>query len=277
MGLHDKTKELIRAAKAVLSEYNPMTLRQVFYQLVSSHAQENTPEEYDRLGRALVNARKEGMIPWEWLEDRTRRPHDVSMWRDLPAFIETVKTAYRRDVWISQAQQVVVWLEKDALSGVFEEITEDYGVSLVVGRGYNSWSVRKTLADRIAEYEDTGKPTTILYFGDFDPSGEDILRDLEESFGFFEVFPELVKVALTPGQVEEYHLPPNFAKHSDSRAKKFIEKHGEKAAVELDALPVKVLQAMIRENVESCLDLSALESVRQVQAEERARLVAMFE
>lgn len=277
MRLHDKTKDLIQAARAVLSEYNPMTLRQVFYQLVSSHAQEDTPKEYDRLGRALVNARKEGMIPWEWLEDRTRRPHDVSMWSGLPAFIETVKTAYRRDVWISQPQYVVVWLEKDALSGVFEEITGNYGVSLVIGRGYNSWSVRKTLADRIHDYDALGKGTTILYFGDFDPSGEDIVRDLDESFDFFGVPSEIVKVALTAQQVEEYDLPPNFAKHSDSRAKKFIEKHGEKAAVELDALPVKVLQTMIRESVESCLDLSALEAVRKTQAEERANLAAMFE
>ena len=118
--------------------------------------------------------------------------------------------------------------------------------------------------------------TTILYFGDFDPSGEDIVRDLDESFGFLGVEPEVVKVALTADQVEEYDLAPNFAKLTDSRAKKFIEKYGEKSAVELDALPVKVLRRLIRESIEVKLDLSALEAVRKTQAQEQARLVAMF-
>jgi hypothetical protein len=103
------------------------------------------------------------------------------------------------------------------------------------------------------------------------------VRDLDETFDFFGVTPEVVKVALTPGQVEEYDLPPNFAKITDTRAKGFIAKYGPKSAVELDALPVKVLRGLIRESVEANLDMSALAAVRDLQDQERARLAAMFE
>ncbi|GAH47533.1 unnamed protein product, partial [marine sediment metagenome] len=46
------------------------------------------------------------------------------MWQDLPHFIDTVKNAYRRDVWNSQSSYIEVWLEKDALSGIFADITK---------------------------------------------------------------------------------------------------------------------------------------------------------
>lgn len=136
--MHPKTLSLIEAAAEVLSEYNPMTLRQVYYQLVARQVIDNCRSEYQRLSNALVQARQEELIPWEWLEDRVRQPRIVRMWQDLPDFLDTVRRAYRKDIWPSQPQYVEVWLEKDALSGIFAAITQEYGVTLVVGRGYNS-------------------------------------------------------------------------------------------------------------------------------------------
>ncbi|NSW83141.1 MAG: hypothetical protein HPY90_07680 [Syntrophothermus sp.] len=268
MALHKRTLDLIDAARDVLAEYHPMTLRQVYYQLVSRHVIENTRSEYQRLSNALVKARQEGWIPWEWVEDRTRRPRDVSMWSGLDDFIDTVRRAYRRDVWETQERYVVVWLEKDALSGVFEEITLEYGVTLLVGRGYNSWSIRKELAERFISL---GKPAVVLYFGDFDPSGEDICRDLRESFSFFGIYPRVEKVALTREDVIRYKLPPDFAKKTDSRAKKFIERYGD-MAVELDALPMPALQDKIRKSIEAHMDLEALGAVFTIEREEREQL-----
>lgn len=93
--------------------------------------------------------------------------------------MHTVRYAYRRNVWEDQPSYVEVWLEKDALSGIFSDITEEYGVTLVVGRGYNSWSAYKKAVDRFIKMN---KPVSILYFGDFDPSGEDIVRALKDSY-----------------------------------------------------------------------------------------------
>lgn len=273
--MQQKTIALIVAAYSVLQEHNPMTLRQVYYQLVARQIINNKRSEYQRLSVALVKARQEGHIPWEWIEDRSRQPRSVSMWHDLPDFLETVKAAYRKDVWKTQSCYVEVWLEKDALSGIFSYITEEYGVTLAVGRGYNSWSAYKDAAQRFYQREEEGMKTVILYFGDFDPSGEDIVRALGESLRFFGTSPEIVKVALTMQEIRDYNLPPDFTKQTDSRARSFIEKHGD-IAVELDALPLPVLQQKIRTSLESRLDLAAMGAVKAEETWERGQLAVLL-
>jgi len=259
--MHRKTIELIEAAYNVLAEYHPMTVRQVYYQLVSRHVIENKPSEYQKVSRILTDSRKNQFIPWQWIEDRVRQPRTVSMWQDLPDFMGTVKHAYRKDIWNDQPVYLEVWLEKDALSGVFADITERYGITLVVGRGYNSWSAYKEAASRFA----IDKPAFILYFGDFDPSGEDIVRALRESLDFFETSPEIIKVALTLEDVKEYNLPPDFAKKTDTRSKAFIKKNGD-MAVELDSLPMQVLEAKIEVSKTFSIWTRSLQLYRQRSA-----------
>ena len=136
MKKQQKTLDLISAAREVLELQNPMTLRQTYYQLVSMPIIDNNKNEYQKLSVALVWARKKGIIPWEWLEDRTRQPRQVSMWSNLTSFFDTVKRSYRKNVWENQENHVVLWVEKDALSGIFQRIADKYGVTLVVGRLY---------------------------------------------------------------------------------------------------------------------------------------------
>ena len=45
-------------------------------------------------------------------------------------------------MWADQPRYCECWLEKDALSGIFEEVLEPYGVTLNVGRGFDGWEVR---------------------------------------------------------------------------------------------------------------------------------------
>ncbi len=272
MALQKRTLDLIEQAHGVLQEYNPMTLRQVYYQLVARHMINNKRNEYQRLSNALVKARQQGIIPWSWLEDRVRQPQAVSTWQDLPDFIETVKSAYRKSIWEKQPQYLEVWLEKDALSGVFAKITEHYGITLVVGRGYNSWSAYREAALRFNKLH---KPVSILYFGDFDPSGEDIVRALQESLNFFGISPEIEKVALTMQDVTDYDLPPDFTKKTDSRSAAFIKKYGD-LAVELDALPLPMLRDRIKNNIESNLDMSALQEIWDVEYSEQRELLKLL-
>ena len=134
-GRSDKTIEVMGMLTDVLSEHYPMTVRQAYYQLVSRHVIANTRSQYQRISNLLVEMRRSGRIPWYWVEDRIRKPRVVSMWSSLEQFGVTAVAAYRRDVWDSQDTLVEVWLEKDALSGIFEGITADFGVTLNVGRG----------------------------------------------------------------------------------------------------------------------------------------------
>jgi len=265
-GKSSATLELVEAARAILETDFPMTLRQVFYQLVSSQTIENTEAQYNRLGRVLVDARKEGAILWDWMEDRTRRPRGVSMWRDLADFGDTAARAYRLNVWNAQAKYFEAWLEKDALSGLFETVLEPYGVTLNVGRGFDSWDSIRNAAGRLADGD------TVLYFGDFDPSGVDMPRSLKERLGFFDRYPDVKICALTREDIDYYNLPPAPAKRSDTRSAAFIERHGDRA-VELDALPGRVLRQRLVDEVEGLMDMDALRRTREADKVDRQKLV----
>lgn len=268
MAKHEKTLRIIEEAYAILAEYSPMSLRQVYYQLVSRQVVKNNRSSYQALSKALACARKEGVIPWEWMEDRLRRPRRVSMFRDLARFAEVAKRSYRRDVWSTQHQYVECWLEKDALSGVFEDVLRDYGVTLNVGRGYDGWDSIYNAAGRYLEWDSV----TVLYFGDFDPSGEDMVRSLKQRLSELDCYPEIVKCALTLEDVRRYNLPPDFTKSTDSRQAAFVRKYGD-ISVELDALPVNLLRTRITKEVKARMDMTALEKVKSMENEDQSRLV----
>ncbi|PIQ93488.1 MAG: hypothetical protein COV68_09650, partial [Nitrospirae bacterium CG11_big_fil_rev_8_21_14_0_20_41_14] len=264
MGLHRKTIELIETSQEILLEHRPMTVRQVYYQLVSRQVIENSKSSYQSVSNALVIARQERIIPWDWIDDRLRRPRTVSMWDGLADFAETAIHAYRRNVWADQEGLVEVWLEKDALSGIFEDILEPYGITLNVGRGYDGWT---SIYKASLRYEDV-EGVVVLYFGDFDPSGEDMVRSLRERLAFFQSCPEIIKMALTHDDIIRYNLPPDFTKKTDTRAKGFIAKYGD-VSVELDALPIDILRQRIIEGIETYMDIGALNQTKQLEDIER--------
>lgn len=262
---HHKTVAMIEAAAEILSAHHPMTVRQVFYQLVSRQVIENSRGAYQAVSKALVAARREGSILWHLIEDRTRKPRHVSMWVGLGEFAETAAAAYRRDVWAKQPMRVETWLEKDALSGIFEDALEPYGVTLNVGRGYDGWDSIHKAALRLDDGD------IILYFGDFDPSGEDMVRSLGKRLGELHSHPKIVKCALTLDEVKRYNLPPDFTKATDTRRAAFVARWGD-VSVELDALPLDVLRERIVREVESRMDLVALARVRDREKTERRLL-----
>jgi hypothetical protein len=262
-----KTESIIAEAVDTLSPHWPMTLRQLFYQLVSRQVLENTRAAYKSLSRIMVGARKDGLIQWDWIEDRLRQPRHVSMWSDLCSFTDTALRSYRRDVWESQPIYVEVWVEKDALAGIFEDVIEPYGVTLNVGRGYDGWTSIRDAAERFSDKSNI----VILYYGDFDPSGEDMVRSLRERLSYFGADATVTKCALTRDDINRYRLPPNLTKASDSRRLRFVAKHGD-ISVELDALPVDVLRARIVADIEKQIDVDAIKVVRRIEEQERQRL-----
>jgi hypothetical protein len=113
----------------------------------------------------------------------------------------------------------------------------------------------------------------LSYFGDFDPSGEDMARSLRDRLAALGSYPEVVKSALTLDDVNRYKLPPDFTKATDTRRSAFVARWGD-IAVELDALPLDALRNRIIAEVESRMDVAALRHVREREAAERGELEA---
>lgn len=248
-----------------------MTLRQVHYRLVSRDDvdQPNTLSAYNTLSGWLRDDRLDGIVPGEWMEDRLRRASGWAMWDEPAEFLHSVRDRYQRNPWQDQDHYVEVWCEKDALSGIFSSALSAYRVTLNIGRGYDGWSSIKRAADRYHWREERGMDTTVLYFGDFDPSGEDMHRSLQARFAELGVFPEMPKVALTHEDAQV--LPGDVTKAGDSRAAAFVAQYGD-LAVKLDALPIGELRGRIRSEVEALLDMEALAENARIEQEQRQEL-----
>jgi hypothetical protein len=247
----------------VLTQYGQMgiklTLRQLYYQLVSKNIIANQQREYKRLGDLLSKARLAGLIDWDVIEDRVRRPIRASQWSSIKSLVDSAVFSFRLPRWESQPCYLELWCEKDALSSVLEPICDDRHVTLMVNRGYSSSSAMYDAAGRIT-YAAKDRPAQIIYLGDFDPSGEDMVRDIRDRMKTFRTEVEVTKLALNPDQIEQYKLPPNPAKMSDSRAQGFVDQHGSNS-YEVDALPPEVLQRLVRTAIQQEMDADAYEEV----------------
>ena len=210
------------------------TVRQLFYQLVSKGVLKSTRQDYKNFDAMLVRLREDD----PWLDSM---------------FIDTSKPRfnyYNESYWVGQDYFVEIFVEKDALRGFFEPYARRYKVNLVICRGYPS--VTRLREAKEQRHVPPDVRYVILYFGDFDPSGVDIFRWINEELRPYNI--EVIKVALTREQVRRYRLPPMVPKRSDPRYRNFVERYGE-VAVELDALHPAVLRDLIRQSILRYMDV----------------------
>jgi hypothetical protein len=141
---------------------------------------------------------------------------------------------------------------------------------VIVLRGYGSQTYFDAIARMVRR---DPRPTTLVYAGDFDPSGEDIERDFRARVPGIQ---EIVKVAVTPDTVRDYDLPENPGKESDPRAAGFVERHGRLVQVEVEALAPDDLRDLFRAVVDLLVDLSTLDAVLARERVERSSLTSSW-
>jgi len=279
-----RKSRLIPHVLKIIGEYEVrLTIRQIFYRLVSAGVIPNTRSAYNSLDKAISQARKKGVIPFDAIVDRSRNfiggdtPYYLTPEQYFNGLIENLKTAflnYDIPYWLNQPIYIEVWLEKDALTGFFKQITDKYRVVLAPCRGYPSLTFLYEGAKRLSRIS---KPKLILYFGDYDMRGIDIQRHITETLENFGLTNFQVKrVALTREQIEAYQLPPNPAKSKDTMFRGWIEKHGN-VAWELDALEPKVLMTLIENAILQNIDKPTLNQRNNLLEQNRLRLKSMIE
>ena len=241
-----------------------LTLRQLYYQLVSRDVIQNLIKEYAKLSILLVKGRMGGIVDWNAIEDRIRVPYLEYWVEGIPEAIEDTVSQYKLNRQSGQDVYIELWVEKDALSGVLKRITDYYHIKLMVNRGYSSCTAMHDSYKRFKRYESDGKKTYILYLGDHDPSGLDMIRDIKNRLNEFGVYPEVNPIGLTMKQIKKYNLPPDPAKITDPRAKWYISKYGN-TSWEVDALNPKILHQLIKDNVEKLIDMDLF--LKQIEQE----------
>jgi len=268
-----KSIELLEQCNEVIDEMSEyqLTLRQLYYQLVSRDIIANSQKSYSNLGVLVGKARLAGMMDWNAIEDRVRKPDKPSQFDNLKHLTDAALWSYRLPRWEGQENYVELWVEKDALASVLEPIAKEFHIILMVNRGYSSLSAMKESAERFIAQND--KYLSLLYLGDFDPSGEDMVRDIRSRMSLFGVESlEVTKLALTMDQVDEYQPPPNPVKMTDSRAREFMAKYDIDESWELDALSPSILRELIEDAMEDLLDQPMMDEIIEQEKEDKKRL-----
>ena len=100
---------------------------------------------------------------------------------------------------------------------------------------------------RLLEIERSGKEIHVLYFGDFDPSGDDMDDHLDNALRYFGL-----------GEIDFQRIAETIDKvNHDTRKDGFIKKYGKLYIVELDALLAIVraeFKRIVRESVDQFFD-----------------------
>jgi hypothetical protein len=239
---------VIEQANEIIEEYQSqgfrLTLRPLYYQFVVRDLITNKVSEYKRLGGIINDGRLAGMIDWDAIEDRTRSLRSLSSWDNPSGMIETAADQFKLDLWADQDNRVEVWIEREALAGVFEGVCNKLRVPFFCCRGYTSQSEMWSAAQRLWRWNQGGQTPVILHFGDHDPSGMDMTRDITDRLELFNCPLELKRLALNMDQIRQYNPPPNPAKETDSRFQGYIIKYGDESW-ELDALEPQVLADLV--------------------------------
>ena len=283
--------KVLQDCQTVLDRYRSLgyglSLRQLYYQLVAKDllpaqwadpktGSTNNIRSYKRLGEVVKNGRLAGFIDWNQIEDRGRSASDPFCWDDPEEILSSAADSYTLDRWERTDKYIWVMAEKDAVSNIIEPVCRDYRVSFIANKGYTSASALYRLFHKARRAVNKGKSLHCIYCGDFDPSGVDMDRDINDRMNLFGEKYELpefsvTRVALTMAQVEEYEPPPNPAKVTDKRAPAYVEKYGDESW-ELDALEPQVLERILRDTLEPFVDRDLWAEIDQEQDEMRSKM-----
>lgn len=287
---------LLKQIIEIIDEYEKqkikLTLRQLYYQLVSRDLIPNSQKEYSKLSNLVTRGRYGGLIDWDAIVDRHRTQKIHPQFDSILDLIKAAKNSYRLDRWEGQDYYVELFTEKDALASILNPIADKWHIYFCVNKGYSSATAMYDTAKRIEEALNTpigadpnnadtkNKKAIILYLGDHDPSGLDMVRDIRERIvefligdiinddykfansrkNYIEEKIEVIHIALTTEQVKKYRPPPNPAKMTDPRSTHYVFEFG-KTSWEVDALKPEIMIRLVDNAISEYVDMNKMQKV----------------
>jgi ParB-like nuclease domain len=291
-GISSGKRQMLDAVVKIINEqrkYWPLSDRQVHYELLnnpplrhsgkSGSRYRNDKKSYQDLCGILTRARLSGKIPFAAIADPTRSVVSWDLHRETGGFLKDqldgFLTGYWRDLMQSQPNHIEIVGEKNTVAGSIRPVAMEYCIPFTLGRGYCSLAPRYEMCER---FRASGKQNLIvLILADFDPEGEDIAnsfaRSMRDDFKIKNVLAK--KVCLTHEQVLERNLPQNYEiKKTSSRYKKFAKQFGDRAH-ELEALPSAERSRLLREAIDSVIDVELFNYELDAEKEDAANLAGL--
>jgi len=262
-------EEISKIAYAEAKNYYQMqnsalTLRGLFYILVSKNVLPNTKQAYKTLSVVLAKLRYENKFPAYLITDVTRISEDLEKFEkfakelseeEIKQEIERIIASYSSysiNPWSDQPNRIIVCIEKEALYNLTKTWIKELKVNgtdigiynLRCLKGFDSATDIISLSRQVNSLKNRGFNPIILIISDFDPSGEEIYNDFKNRIIELSGIKDLIveKIMVTKEQIQQFNLPsaPESADEiaklrRDPRYKKFVEVHG-LMRVETDAL-----------------------------------------
>lgn len=259
-----------RAAEIVSSYGGGVTLRQLFYRLLSESILPNTNSAYKQLSSKTAKARREGWFPG--LVDHTREIRQSSSWTSPHDAMQDFVRWYERPRTEGQEYAIYLGAEKATMLSQLDSWFSRLGIPIILFRGYGS----QTYLDEItAHWHADEREPILIYAGDLDPSGEDIERDFEERTSLIPWTIE--RVAVIYDQIDELGLVKQSGKWTDTRAPKFAAKYGELFQIEVEAVEPDTLEQLYRDALGKYWDESTYQEILAAEKSERAELQELAE
>ena len=246
MTIHSKTKKKIEIIKNAFEIEGRLTMRRIYYILLSHGRIKPSDDAYRDLCSQAVKWREEGYVEPEMIIDRHRVMVKRPTYRDFDEAFETLCDYYARDSMLNQNKYVEVWIEKDTMINKFEEDCYFSDVPLIVSKGFTSYTFKYEAVERFKEHQQ--KSIVVLYFGDLDAEGEYIPHLIKQFIN--EKLPgisfELKKILLTGEDKKslgsfaiEYN--PGSMQLKKAYVQDFICKYG-KIKIEVEALSFALIK-----------------------------------
>ena len=264
----------------VNSSYLPVTVRSIYYLLISSRlysqphwlgqkrngVRRPLQDVYSEVCHLCGIGRINGMIEWDYINDDSR-----IVTRKAGSTTDTDNVVWNTRVHIPgfsmclaahQPNYIEVWVEKNGLVHVLEPIADEYCRRVVGCKGFPSLRTLNDYKERVDLLSiASSEPyrNIILYFGDLDPTGWLIPKTIAGILDVdFQVNVEVYRCGLNPGMTEGLVPMPE----KDSAANKqtindvFYQETGviDCFGYELDALPFVDLESLCENALEHFTD-----------------------
>jgi len=243
-----------------------LTIRHLFYRLVSAGTIEKTERAYRQVYHHTKIMRQERDLPYDVFADNSRLRLKSQTFNGPEDALRFWARNYRRELWATQDCYVEIWSEKDAISNIVVDITDEYNVPLLVARGFSSLTFLYLSAQQIKRI---GKPTFVYHLGDHDPSGVKAAEDIRDKLKGFGCNVYFERLAITEDQIDDYALPTRPTKQNTHS------KGWEGDSVEIDAMDPRELQEIVRNAIELHIDEERLIKLRDEEELQRETLMKM--
>lgn len=245
-----------------------MTLRQLFYRLLSESLIPNRDAAYKRVSALTAEGRRAGTFPA--LVDHTREIRMTSWWEDPAEAIASLADQYRVDRTSGQEWSIYLGAEKATMQSLLEAWFGELGLPVLLLRGYGSQTYLDDIVAHVRAARE--RPAALIYAGDLDPSGEDIERDFLERTAEAE-WDQVARVAVLAEHLDRLQLVKQPGKPQDPRAPAFRAKYGELFQVEVEAIEPDTLREIYQAEIDVRWDKSQFDWQLQQEREDRTAIL----